>query len=398
MKTKDELNALDAEDARYRAEFRAVARERLRDYVEAVTKPAPRFGANAYVCPCCGSGTGNNGHFTPAFGLFRTQEGELHFKCHACDATGDVFDLARAVEKLPDFDAAERHVADFLGIDLARRTPLDGMRAPDTEASQPLSQSEVLRLKKQASAYIAECRRNAGQTGYFHSRGLSDDTIRRFSLGFDPRRREVVIPFSSTYYITRSTRIGADQKGARKHYKPEGLKQPLFNLGALSDTREPVFLTEAPLDAMSIEQAGGRAIALGGTSTTVLSKVLGVYKPGNVFVLAFDKDLAGERLQDKVGLMLEERGIPYSLPVHDAFFAYKDANAALMADPELLAQGVTEEKKRARTLWADRESRVPARKLSTAEEVDRILGASAAPASEGAQKDAARPFPLRTAR
>ena len=386
MKTKDELNALDVEDARYRAEFRTVARERLRDYVEAVTKPAPRFGANAYVCPCCGSGSGNNGHFTPAFGLFRTQEGELRFKCHACDATGDIFDLARAVKKLPDFEAAERYVADFLGVDLARRTPLENILAGSANVAEPPSQRETLRLKKEAGAYITACRARVGETDFFHGRGLTDDTIRRFNLGYDPERKMAIIPFSSTYYTGRSTQIGPNDKGAGKHHNPFGLRQPLFNLAALSDTREPVFLTEAPLDAMSIEQAGGRAVALGGTSTTVLSKVLGVYKPGNVFVLAFDADGPGERLQDKVGLMLEERGIPYSLPVHDAFFAYKDANAALMADPVLLAQGVAEEKKRARDLLEER----PSDKQITADEAaDRILGTAASPV-EGA---VARPFP-----
>ncbi|MBR3690720.1 MAG: hypothetical protein IKL97_06465, partial [Eggerthellaceae bacterium] len=85
MKSKDEPNALNTEDGRYRAEFRAAARERLRDYVESITTPAPRFGNNAFVCPCCKSGTGNNGKYTPAFFLFRTRAGELHFKCHACD-------------------------------------------------------------------------------------------------------------------------------------------------------------------------------------------------------------------------------------------------------------------------------------------------------------------------
>ncbi len=388
MKTKDELNALDAADARYRAEFRAAARERLRDYVEAVTKPVPRFGHNAYICPCCNSGTGNNGRYTPAFTLFRTQEGELRFKCHACDASGDIFDLARLTGKLPDFDAAERHVADFLGIDLTRRTPLDSMRTTDASVSQPPSQSEVLQLKKEASAYIAACRKNVGQTDYFHKRGLTDETINRFKLGYDPKRKEAVIPFSPTYYATPSTQIDPDQKGVRKHYKPEGLQQPLFNLAALSDSPEPVFLTEARLDAISIEQAGGRAIALGGTSTAVLSKVLGIYKPGNVFILAFDTDGPGERLQDKVGLMLEERGIPYSLPIHDAFFQFKDANATLMANPALLARGVAEEKQRARDLLEERRN---GKSIRGKEAADRILGAAASPV-EGA---VSRPFPVK---
>ncbi len=388
MKTKDELNALDAIDTRYRSEFRSAARERLRDYVEAVTKPVPRFGHNAYICPCCNSGTGNNGRYTPAFTLFRTQEGELRFKCHACDASGDIFDLARLVNKLPDFETAERHVADFLNIDLTRRTPLEGMRATDANVSQPPSQSEVLQLKKAASAYITACRKNVGQTDYFRKRGLTDETIRRFKLGYDPKRKEAVIPFSPTYYATRSTQIEADQKGARKHYKPEGLQQPLFNLAALSDSPKPVFLTEAPLDAISIEQAGGRAIALGGTSTTVLSKVLGIYRPGNVFILAFDADGPGERLQDKVGLMLEERGIPYSLPVHDAFFAFKDANAALMANPALLEQGVAEEMRRAKDLLRERQSD---KRISGKEAVDRILGTAASPVQGGVS----RPFPAK---
>ena len=386
MKTKNELNALDVEDARYRAEFRAAARERLRDYVEAMAKPVPRFGHNAYVCPCCGSGSGNNGNYTPAFGLFRTQEGELRFKCHACGATGDIFDLARIVEKLPGFDAAERHVANFLGVDLARRTPLESMRVSDTSISPQPSQSEILQLKKQASAYIAECRKHADETNFFRSRGFTDETVARFKLGYDPKRKDAVIPFSSTYYATRNTQIGPDQKGSRKHYKPDGLQQPLFNLAALSDSPEPVFITESPLDAISIEQVGGRAIALGGTSTTVLAKVMGVYKPGNVFVLAFDADGPGERLQEKVALILEERGIPYSLPVHDAFFAFKDANAALMANPSFLAQGIAEEKRRARDLLEERRAD---KSIASKEAVDRVPDATA----PSVQEADPRPFP-----
>ncbi|MBR5258961.1 MAG: toprim domain-containing protein [Eggerthellaceae bacterium] len=386
MNTKDELNTLDAEDAHYRRKFRVAARERLRDYVEAVTKPVPRFGISAYVCPCCNSGSGNNGNFTPAFGLFRTQEGELRFKCHACGATGDIFDLAKLVNHLPDFNASERHVADFLGIDLARRTPLANMHMSDAGIPQPPSQSEVLQLKKQANSYIAECRKHADETSFFRNRGFSNETIERFKLGYDPKRQEAVIPFSPTYYVTRSTQIAPDQKGSRKHYKPEGLQQPLFNLAALSDHPEPVFLTESPLDAISIEQAGGRAIALGGTSTTVLSKVLGIYKPGNVFVMAFDTDAPGKRLQEKVVLMLEGRGIPYSLPTHGAFLAYKDANAALMANPELLVQGVAEEKQRAHDVIDERRD---SKNIDKNEAVDRIFGATAS----SVERAVARPFP-----
>ena len=348
MITKEELNTLDTEDARYREDFHNAAREHLRDYVEHITEAAPRFGKNAYVCPCCKSGTGNNGKYTPAFYLFRTRRGELHFKCHACDITGDIFALAGYVNHLVDFPEKERFVASFLGIDLAHRTPLSQARVQDAAVSQPRTQRETLQLKKAASAYIIKCQKAVGRTDYFHKRGLTDETIRQFKLGYDPDKQLAVIPFSSTYYACRNTRIGVDERGVRKHSKPAGLSQPLFNLVALSHTtREPVFLTEAPFDAMSIIQCGGRALALGGSSTTLLKKMLDIYRPTNVFVLAFDSDGAGEALQDKVGLLLEERGLPYSLPVHSAFFAFKDANAALMGNPEALAEGVEFERKRA---------------------------------------------------
>lgn len=350
MNTKDDLDVLDAENERYLAEFRAAARERLRDYVESVTSPAPRFGNNAFVCPCCKSGTGNNGKYTPAFFLFRTKTGELRFKCHACDITGDIFKLAGLVNHKVRFEESEKIVAEFLGVDLSKHAPLANIGTADAQTAQPLSQKETLQLKKEASAYIARCRKDAGLTDYFQKRGLTDETIERFRLGYDPEKQQVVIPFSSTYYVSRNTQVEADQKGARKHRKPAGLRQPLFNLSALSDLREPVFLTEAPLDAMSIVQSGGKAIALGGTSTMLLMKVLGIYRPRNVFVLAFDNDEPGNRLKEKVGRLLEERDIPYCLPHHSAFLDFKDANAALMADPKLLAEGVSAEKQHAREL------------------------------------------------
>lgn len=350
MNTKDKPNVLGAENERYHAEFHAAAREHLRDYVESVTTPAPRFGNNAFVCPCCKSGTGNNGKYTPAFFLFRTKTGELRFKCHACDITGDIFKLAGLVNHTVRFEDSERIVSEFLGVDLSKHAPLANIGVSDAQTAQPLSQKESLQLRKEASAYIARCRKDAGLTDYFQKRGLTEETIERFRLGYDSEKKQAVIPFSSTYYVSRSVQVGADQKGARKHRKPAGLRQPLFNLSALSDLREPVFLTEAPMDAMSIVQSGGKAIALGGTSTTLLMKVLGIYRPRNVFVLAFDNDEPGNRLKEKVGQLLKERGIPYSLPCHPAFLDFKDANAALMTDPELLAEGVSAEKQHAREL------------------------------------------------
>lgn len=350
MDQKLDLNALDASDARYMERFKSVASEHLRDYVEAVTDAAPSFGSNAYICPSCKSGTGNNNKFTPAFYLFRHREGGLRYKCHACDITGDIFDLAGLVNDTDSFIEQQHIVAAFLGIDLDERTPLDQIEISD-RLPEPPSQLKLTKIKQRSAAYIRECARHVGETDFFQHRGLAQETIERFHLGFDPVTNWVVIPFSPTYYIARNAAVKADAKGDNKHRKPKGLKQPLFNFPAIAKKREPVFLTEAPLDAMSIIQAGGNAIALGGSSTGMLRRMLGIYQPDTFFILAFDSDASGRRLAENVSKILLEQGIPYSIPLHPAFNDYKDANAALMADPGLLAAGVADERSRALELW-----------------------------------------------
>lgn len=68
----------------------------LRSYVEQITEPSR--GANKYICPLCGSGTGPSG--TGAFSL----ENEKKWRCFACDNGGDLFDLIGKVENIPDSD------------------------------------------------------------------------------------------------------------------------------------------------------------------------------------------------------------------------------------------------------------------------------------------------------
>lgn len=350
MNEKIDLNALDAADARYLEQFRNLASERLRDYVESITDSAPTFGNNAFICPACKSGTGNNNKFTPAFFLFRHREGGLRYKCHACDITGDIFDLAGLVNGTDSFIEQQRIIAAFLGIDLDERTPLDHLQVIDA-LPEPPSQLKPTKMKQEAAAYIKECQRHVSQTDYFRSRGLSQEIIERFHLGYDPVRNWAVIPFTPAYYIARNAAVKADMKGEHKHHKPRGLKQPLFNFPALAKKREPVFLTEAPLDALSIIQAGGNAAALGGSSTGVLRSMLGMYQPDTFFILAMDNDGPGRRLTEGVSKILTGQVLPYSIPLHPAFTDYKDANAALMADPGLLVSGVAEERNRALALW-----------------------------------------------
>lgn len=113
--------------------------------------------------------------------------------------------------------------------------------------------------------------KDADKTDYFAKRGLTAETVKKFCLGFDVHRNAVVLPYSSelTYYQTRCI---AD----KKFYKPpteEAGTEPLFNRKALwASDKEPVFVVESPICALSVMQCGGLAVSLcgvGGTSKLV---------------------------------------------------------------------------------------------------------------------------------
>ena len=72
-----------------RKEAREHLKGYLKSYVESVTPKSK--GANMYVCPLCGSGSGKNG--TGAFSI----KGDS-WKCFSCNFGGVIFDLYGAIK------------------------------------------------------------------------------------------------------------------------------------------------------------------------------------------------------------------------------------------------------------------------------------------------------------
>ena len=320
-------------------EFVSKAKEHLRDYVESVSIQVPRFGPNAYNCPCCGSGTGKN--HTPAFFLFRTAPklgNELHFKCHSCGVTGDIFTLAGLLNNTKSFAEQKRFVRKFL--ETHELGP-----AKDTKVHSGLSEKEITQLRRSITKYISECENHINETDYFQKRGLLPEIIKKFHLGYDPKRQMAIIPFTRSYYIGRSTQVAVDGKGTGKHYKPPYLPQPLYNTRALgAPAGTPVFITEAPLDAISILQSGGRCMALGGLSTNLFEKAIRIYRPEATFILCLDNDERGQKATEHLSKVLKEYGCKFRIVSDPIFKKYKDPNAALMADPIGLRIAVSKEK------------------------------------------------------
>lgn len=102
---------------------------------------------------------------------------------------------------------------------------------------------------------------------WLHARGLDQETILRFSLGWTGEegkyRRSVVIPyFAGTNELVALRYRSLDPNAQAKYRDHYGEKGHLFNVGSL---RNPVVhLTEGEFDAMILEQQGFNAVGVPG--------------------------------------------------------------------------------------------------------------------------------------
>lgn len=316
-------------------------KEKLPDYVDQITEPSK---SGLYNCPLCGSGTGPNG--TGAFSIY---EG-THWKCFACDKGGDVFDLIGELEDIPDFPSRLKRAGEIFNVDVTvngSSKPKEYPMASRTIADEPVDYTGYFKLCNDVMNEFSIFR-----DGY---RGISLPTLNRFQCGLDkhwihPKRPQdqetwrLIIPNSNSSYLARDIRSSENVPDNEKHFtKAKVGKQSLFNSQVLFHATEPIFIVEGELDALSVIDVGGEAMALGSVSMKKhLFKLLEKRKPVQPLIICMDNDEAGYEAGMAILNRLTEMGI-------DAFLfnlvgQYKDANEYLQADRSALEQAVRDGK------------------------------------------------------
>ncbi len=299
-----------------------------------------------YLCPLCGSGSGRKGT-----GLTAIQTKSYHkrftcWNCHGFKDGGDVLDIIAAqyhtdqagamaeamkIYRLEDSTPAHSAAADF---------------APESQEEQPIKAS-FTRFIEESEKRLQSCE---SAQEYLRARGLTEETIKRFKLGYEEEKGHpyIVIPYNAncSYYIKR--RMDSDEAG-QKYRKPAAAKagkEPLYNAAVITGN-EPVFIVEGTFCAMSIEQCGGRAVALNttGDPKNLLQAIqrAGARFTGN-FILALDNDAekggrrAGQEGQAKLAEELKKNNIPFiEYQIQEDF---KDPNELLAVDPDRLKDNV----------------------------------------------------------
>ncbi len=294
---------------------------------------------------------------TPSFTV-NDEKGFYH--CFSSGEHGDIFNFLIKTQNLSFPESVER-LADEAGLEMPRETP---------EAAQEAARATVLREAVEAACVIFEqtLRSSEGKAAleYLKSRGLSDETISLYRLGYAPPGNIIKTKLISRGVqedILLDTRLVSPGKDGRESFdffrnrvvfpiidvrgrpiafggrimgegEPKYLNSadtPLFHKGqvlyGLNLARGPaakareIIVAEGYMDVIALAQAGlSNAVAPLGTAMTEAQIEL-LWRTAPEPVLCFDGDAAGQ----KAALRAAERALPLLKPGFSLRFAMMPA-------------------------------------------------------------------------
>jgi DNA primase len=133
---------------------------------------------------------------------------------------------------------------------------------------------------------------------YFNGRSITDESVRKFQLGYSDKRDMVTIPVHSpdgmcVGFVGRSVE-GKEFKNSPKLPK----SKTLFNLNRIKTSRQ-VYVVESSFDAIRLDQCGMPAVATLGASVNSTQIEL-LQKYFNDIIVIADNDEAGGNMKNRL--------------------------------------------------------------------------------------------------
>ncbi len=280
---------------------------------------------------------------TPSFNLY-PENGS--FYCFGCGVGGDVITFTMKIENL-DYIEAVKFLAQRAGLEMPENSYDDGMAKLRTR---------ILEANREAARfYYKQLYEPSGKQGldYFHGRGLSDNTIKRFGLGYSPKTRfalcdhlrklgftenEIVLAnlaFKSSdgrrivdrfadrvmfpiidlrgNVIAFGGRILTDQKPKYLNTSDTLAFKKSANLFSLNNAKNTgdrtLILCEGYMDVIALNQAGFRnAVATLGTALTSEQALL-IKRYADEVIICYDADEAGQKATSRAIEILRNAGL-----------------------------------------------------------------------------------------
>lgn len=295
-----------------------------------------RMGKNAKaVCPF-------HSEKTASFVVYNDTQS---FFCFGCGAGGDVISFIMRAENL-DYVEAIRFLANRMGM-----TVPDGAM----EDTQSQLKQQVLKINRETARFFHMClKQPIGESGYVYlkKRGLSDQTITAYGLGFAPDSWNSLTQYLKKKGFKEEEMIAAavavkgrnggcyDQFRNRVMFpiidlrgnviafggrvlddsKPKYLNSPdtllfkksrnLFSLNfAKNEIKEKIILAEGYMDVIAIYSAGFKNVVatLGTALTEEQARLMAKY--AKQVVIAYDSDEAGQKATHRAINLLSEAGL-----------------------------------------------------------------------------------------
>ena len=155
---------------------------------------------------------------------------------------------------------------------------------------------------------------------YMYSRGLSDEIIERFDIGYDRERKEITFPVRD---IEGRCVFVAGRSVERKFFRlPKGIDKPIYCADKFrTGTYRTAYITESFLNCLTCWKYNKPAMATIGTGNQKQYEILNKL-PVREYILAFDPDEAGrkatERFRKNVhGKIIKELVYPDNRDIND---------------------------------------------------------------------------------
>jgi DNA primase len=250
--------------------------------------------------------------FCPFHSNHRTPAGEVDkksgiFFCFSCQKVADLIELIMHTSGRSYFESARFIKSKEQDIDLEKQINQQLYVKPDY-----VQFDEIIVKRLNASAI-----ETPRATNYFYGRRITEQSIKKFNLGYSEKQDMVTIPVHSPDGMCVGF-VGRSIEGKEFKNTP-GLPKSklLFNLHRVKSS-DKVYIVESSFDAIRLDQVGLAAVAtLGANVSNIQTELLKKYF-NNIIIIA-DNDEAGKKMRER---LIEKLGSRISVINIDS--KYKD--------------------------------------------------------------------------
>ena len=250
--------------------------------------------------------------------------------CFSCGATFDIFDLISIDKNLNKKDAFIETIKMFEPNILNKRQ----VKSIPQKQDQLKTWQEAVFQSKEALDYL-------------HNRGLSDETIKKYGLGFNSSFYAKVDDTTYTFPAIIIPREENSYTARNINWKPTDNKDlrirkngasTIYNLNQSNNSdKSYCFIAEGEFDCLSFLELGYNAIGLGSCSNS--NKLFNTnLDTSKTYILALDNDEAGKETTEKIANELKVRNIKFITFNYGGVI--KDPNEALTTDKQAFLTGI----------------------------------------------------------